>query len=89
MFDWAFFFEALMLVCFGVAWPLSIIRMLRVKSSAGKSFYFLGVVLIGYLSGICFKLIGHRNAVLGLYILNATMVAIDLVLTAWYRRPRT
>ena len=40
------FFEAVMLICFGLAWPLNIIKSLRTKSTQGKSVLFLIVILI-------------------------------------------
>ncbi len=79
-------FEAVMLICFGCAWPMSIYRTWKTKSSRGKSLFFLGIIFIGYIAGICFELFGDRNLVILLYILNALMVLLDLVLSATYRR---
>lgn len=73
-------FEAVMLICFGMAWPLSIIKSLRSRTVAGKSLFFLCVVFIGYISGIIHKIYFAHNAVLWLYILNAIMVAVDILL---------
>ncbi|MFQ3619727.1 MAG: hypothetical protein SNJ78_02170 [Spirochaetales bacterium] len=73
-------FEILMLVCFGVAWPVSIYRSLTAPKLTGKSLPFIVVVFLGYLSGILHKLIYSRDAVLYLYILNALMVGLDLVI---------
>lgn len=78
-------FEALMLICFGAAWPMSIAKMLKTKQSAGKSIIFLVVLFLGYIFGIFFELDGERNAVIILYILNALMVVTDLTLTLKYR----
>jgi len=78
-------FEALMLVCFGAAWPFSIYRMLKTKQSRGKSIHFLIVILVGYLFGILFEYYGQRNLVILLYILNAVMISVDIALTLKYR----
>jgi len=78
-------FEATMLICFGTAWPLSIITMLRTKTSEGKSYLFLFIVLLGYLSGIMHKIYVSPNAVIYLYISNSIMVIIDIALTFKYR----
>ena len=78
-------FEAAMLICFGLAWPLSIARMLRTKKSEGKSYLFLFIVLIGYFSGIMHKIYVSLDAVIYLYILNCIMVIIDIALTFKYR----
>jgi len=45
-------FEVLMLVCFGLSWPISIAKALRTEKVAGKSPVFMGVICLGYLSGI-------------------------------------
>lgn len=74
-----------MLVCFGCAWPISIYKTLRAKSSRGKSAWFLLVILIGYLAGIMFEVLGNLNSVIYLYVLNALMVLADLILSLHYR----
>ena len=80
-------FEGIMLICFGVAWPISIIKSLKSKSAGGKSSIFSYIVLLGYVSGIINKLINNPNdAVLYLYIFNFAMVLIDLLLL--YRNKR-
>ena len=74
------FFEAGMLICFGAAWPMNIIKSLRSRTAGGKSVIFQWAVLIGYISGITHKLIYSPDIVLVLYILNFLMVATDTVL---------
>ncbi|MDY0256519.1 hypothetical protein [Gudongella oleilytica] len=76
-------FEAIMLLCFGAAWPFSIIKSYKSRSVAGKSPYFLIVVIIGYISGIINKLLYSNDIIMYLYILNLLMVATDLVI--YYR----
>lgn len=73
-------FEIVMLLCFGAAWPFSIVKSWKSKSTQGKSPIFLAVVFVGYLSGITHKLLYHWDGVVFLYILNALMVAADLAL---------
>lgn len=73
-------FEAIMLMCFGLAWPFSIYRSWKSKSIAGKSFPFLVVVLIGYISGTTHKLLYSMDTIILLYIANAIMVFIDMML---------
>ena len=80
--------EAVMLVCFGVSWPLSIYRTYRVKNPAGKSIVFLWLVIVGYVAGILNKIFGRMDWVVYLYALNAAMVATDLVLVYYYRARR-
>ena len=79
-------FEAVMMVCFGVSWPLSILRTYRVKNPAGKSIAFLWLIIVGYISGIVSKIVGGNiDWVIGLYAINAAMVATDLALVYFYR----
>jgi hypothetical protein len=73
-------FEITMLVCFGAAWPVSIYKSLKTRAVAGKSLFFLVIVLVGYGAGILHKLIFHFDLVIYLYALNAVMVSIDIVL---------
>jgi hypothetical protein len=78
-------FESLMLVCFGLSWPLSIARTLRSKSVAGKSPYFIGIVILGYLFGLTRKVLGPLDWVFYLYIFNIVIVSADLILYFKYR----
>lgn len=81
-------YEAIMLICFGAAWPFSIVKSWRSHSSKGKSLYFLAIILIGYISGILNKITqGKENdPVLILYVANALMVVIDCLLYCRNRR---
>lgn len=73
-------FEALMLLCFGAAWPFSIYRSWKSGTSDGKSLLFLLILLAGYLFGILHKIFFLYDQVIILYILNFTMVSIDTLL---------
>ncbi len=73
-------FEAIMLICFAAAWPFNIYKSYTTRSTKGKSVFFILVVIIGYISGIIHKILYNSDIVLVLYILNLTMVSIDLVL---------
>jgi len=79
-------FELIMLVCFGLSWPFSIYKSYTSKSIKGKSPVFLGLVLVGYVSGIINKLLNNNDIVTVVYILNAVMVTIDLIL--YYRNKK-
>ncbi len=76
-------FEAIMLICFGLSWPVSIAKSVRTKVVSGKSAAFMVIVCVGYLSGIVHKLLFSRDWVIVLYALNMVMVVIDLIL--YYR----
>lgn len=74
-------FEVLMVVSFGLSWPLSILKSLNAKTTKGKSLFFLVMIWFGYACGISSKLLsGKINYVIAFYVLNFIMVGIDLVL---------
>ncbi len=72
--------EAGMLVCFGLAWPVSIYKSFTSRTNKGKSIGFLLVIWIGYVFGILNKVLGHMDWVIWLYGLNLLMVSIDAIL---------
>lgn len=72
-----------MLVCFGISWPISIMKSLRTRVVAGKSPLFMIVLSIGYLSGLTHKFLYSRDWITALYALNLIMVLTDL--TLYYR----
>jgi hypothetical protein len=76
-------FEAIMLICFGLSWPVSIAKSVRTRIVSGKSPAFMGVVCIGYMGGIIHKAFYSRDWLIILYAANMIMVAIDLIL--YYR----
>ena len=51
------FFEMLFLICFGISWPMNIVKAVRGKTSKGVSLWFLLVCFIGYIFGIIAKLV--------------------------------
>lgn len=73
-------FEIIMLVCFGAAWPFSIYRSYTSKSIAGKSPYFLLIIILGYVAGILNKMFYNYDQVVYLYVINLMMVSTDLML---------
>jgi len=73
-------FEAIMLICFGVSWPVSIAKSLRTKVVVGKSPLFMGIVCFGYLSGVIHKAVYSLDWIIVLYALNMILVATDLIL---------
>jgi len=81
--------EAVMLICFGLSWPVSIGKALRTHQVAGKSPVFMILIMIGYACGIGHKLTSNFDWVTGLYVLNMVMVAIDLGLYYRYSRMTT
>ena len=86
-------FEAAMLICFGVSWPVAIFKTWRTRRTEGKSLAFLVLVLLGYLAGVTSKFLraaamsGTPEPVTALYALNALFVAVDLTLCLRFRSP--
>jgi len=72
-----------MLVCFGAAWPFSIYKSYKSKTTSGKSLIFLYVVFFGYVAGWLHKFFYAFDFVIYLYTLNAFMVLLDIAL--YYR----
>ena len=77
-------FEIGMLVCFGVSWPISIVKALRTKKVVGKSPVFMAIICLGYLSGILHKVFFAFDWVILLYCVNLCMVAFDIFLYFYY-----
>ena len=81
--------ETIMVICFGVSWPLAIYKSIKSKSAKGKSPYFTMAIITGYVAIIIGKIVvkefdGWLNILkFVLYIVNLTMVSTDLCL--YYR----
>ena len=80
-------FEALMVVSFGISWPMSIWKSFTSRTAKGKSLFFLCMILFGYACGITSKLMMQKlTYVFVFYVLNFIRVAIDLCLYFRNRR---
>ena len=74
-------FEIIMLLCFGMSWPISVYKSIRSKSTKGKSAVFIIAIIIGYISGIIGKIVNHQlSYVVVLYLINLIVVSMDLAL---------
>lgn len=71
-------FEAIMLLCFGSAWPFSVYKTYTSKTTNGKSLIFLLVLIAGYISGISHKLFFSYDPIIYLYVLNLSMISADV-----------
>jgi len=82
-------FEALMVISFGISWPMSILKSYRSRTTKGKSLFFLVLILFGYGCGIAWKILDWKllhndiTYVFIFYVLNFVMVFGDLCL--YYR----
>jgi hypothetical protein len=74
-------FEMLFMICFGVAWPSTVIKSFRTRTAKGKSLVFVIMAWIGYVFGISAHIVGDAiDYPLIFYCVNITMVSADLIL---------
>ena len=87
--------EALMILCFGLSWPISIRKSLISRTAKGKSLFFEVFLLLGYACGIVRKIIQltamDADGLLFFlsfffYVLNFIMISIDVAL--YFRNSR-
>ena len=81
-------FETLMLICFGLSWPISIRKSWVSRTAKGKSLFFEVFLCIGYIFGIVRKILLFAAAseplgwlfYLGwfFYVLNFCEISIDI-----------
>ena len=73
-------FETIMLICFGLSWPINLRKAYKAKTTKGTSLLFILLIIFGYLAGITAKLISSQtNYVLVVYLLNLAVVLLNLV----------
>ena len=72
--------EATMLICFGLSWPINLMKNIKSQTAKSMSLKFILLIIFGYVAGISAKLINHQfNYVLIVYILNILIVSLNLV----------
>ena len=74
--------KIIMVVSFGISWPLNVIKSYQARSTKGKSLWFLVLIFFGYICGIASKLTAdsYKWYVLFFYVLNFLMVGLDALL---------
>lgn len=81
-----------MLLCFGLAWPINSLGMLRRKRPEGKGLTFTIIVWSGYVAGASAKLLLAADAgsplppVFWLYVLNGVTVGANAALYLYFSR---
>ena len=72
-------FETVMLVGFGLSWPINMMKAYKARTAKGTSLPFLLLIITGYLGGIAAKIIsGNINYVLVVYLINLAIVLLNL-----------
>ena len=82
--DLASIFETLMIVSFGISWPVNVSKAIRSRSTKGKSIMFDYFILAGYICGLISKFMTHTfNLAFYFYFPNIIMVITDIIV--YYR----
>lgn len=77
------FLEATMLICFGLSWPISVMKNYKSGTTKNMSLRFTLLIIAGYIFGIAAKLInGVYNFVLAVYVLNLAVVVLNIFVYA-------
>ena len=72
--------EATMLVCFGLSWPMNLLKNIKARSAKNMSLRFIFLIIIGYIAGISAKIIrGTYNYVFAVYVLNILIVSANVI----------
>lgn len=70
--------EAVMLVCFGLSWPMNAYKNYKARTAAGASWQFILLITLGYVAGIAAKFAsGNLNWVLAVYFVNLACVGVN------------
>lgn len=80
--------ESTMLLCFGLAWPVANLRMVRTRRPDGKGLPFTLLIMLGYVAGASAKWMSVPSGapipgVFWLYAANGASVTMNLALQ-WY-----
>ena len=79
--------EAIMMICFGLSWPMALVKNIRAKSAKGMSLPFILLIISGYVAGTIAKIISDNiTYVLIVYLLNLTIVTMNLMVYFYNRR---
>lgn len=72
--------EMIMLICFGLSWPMNVMKAYKAKTAKGSSLPFILLIITGYMAGISAKVItGQINFVLIVYVINLMIVLANLL----------
>lgn len=69
-----------MLVCFGLSWPINLIKAYKMRTAKSTSLPFILLILTGYIAGIAAKIVnGQTGYVLYVYLLNLAIVLVNII----------
>ena len=86
--------EILMIVSFGISWPMNLIKALRSRTTKGMSMPFYCLIFFGYICGIISKFVNtsymaqfsEKWYVLIFYFLNCSMLTVGILI--YFRNAR-
>lgn len=74
--------ETVMLICFGLSWPINVMKAYKARTTKGTSLWFILLIITGYIAGIAAKFLNPEykfNYVLVVYFINLAIVSLNLV----------
>ncbi len=79
--------ETIMLICFGISWPINLVKNYRLRSAKSTSLTFLLLIWFGYAAGVAAKLIQLFSPemkdptwyLLTIYMINLVMLSANLL----------
>ena len=79
--------ETVMLICFGLSWPVNVWKNLKAGTAKNMSLPFILLIIFGYVAGISAKLlVNQTNYVLVVYFINLVVVTLNLMV--YFRNKR-
>ena len=73
-------FETIMLVCFGLSWPINVVKAYNARTAKATSLPFILLILIGYIAGITAKIVSDQmNYVFIVYLINLAIVMLNIL----------
>lgn len=71
--------ETVMLVCFGLSWPMNVYKNYKARSARNMSIQFITLIMLGYIAGIGAKICNQNYTyVLAVYIINLIFVSTNV-----------
>lgn len=73
--------EMVMLICFGLSWPMNLIKNYKAATAKSTSLWFILLILTGYVCGITAKILNPNRSIVVLivYIINLVIVTMNLL----------
>ena len=78
------FLEAVMLVCFGLSWPMNAYKAAKARTAAGTSWQFILLITLGYVAGIAANFL-NMIAIAANWIVYFRNVKLDAVAAGRYQ----